>query len=97
MLYRLIEDPKEGELVTYLGVYALRWHDHPEEPTVAFIEDRDATNDAALGAAVREALGTPWSHALDRMYLDAKTDGETEKFLAAVATAMEAENVKVSS
>ena len=53
MLYRLIDDPQDGVLVTYLGVYALRWHEHPKEPSVAFVDDPEATNAAALGRTTR--------------------------------------------
>jgi len=37
-LWRLISNPKEGEMVVYLGVHAIQWKSWMGEPTVAFIQ-----------------------------------------------------------
>jgi hypothetical protein len=45
LLYRridIIPNMEETEPVQFVGVYTLRWHDHPEQPTVGFYEDREA-------------------------------------------------------
>lgn len=40
-LYRMIEEPKEGEIVQFLGVYVTRWRTEWGEPTVGFIDSRE--------------------------------------------------------
>lgn len=43
--WKMIQDPQEGELVTFLGVHALRWRPEWGEPTVAFV-DEEVNDDA---------------------------------------------------
>jgi hypothetical protein len=45
-LYRKIENPEEGELVQYLGMYVTRWQPYMGEPTVAFVENDYTLQDA---------------------------------------------------
>ena len=58
MLYRMIEDPQEGDTVQFLGVYALRWpRGCGVEPTVAFIEvEPESEPLCAILAAALEIL-----------------------------------------
>ena len=58
MYYRRIHEPKEGEEVQYLAVYALRWPwDRGIEPTDAFVQVDDPLLKAAplLLEALKEA------------------------------------------
>lgn len=45
MLYRMIQSPKEGDEVQFLGVHAVRWRKVVDgeiiEPKVAFVEATD--------------------------------------------------------
>lgn len=38
MLYKMIEDPQDGDEVQYLAVYALRWRPEWGAPQYAFVE-----------------------------------------------------------
>lgn len=35
-LYWGWNDPREGDMVTYLGVHVVQWSDKPERPSMAF-------------------------------------------------------------
>lgn len=37
-MFKLIDNPSEGELVQYLGVYVTKWRDYFGEPSVGFIQ-----------------------------------------------------------
>jgi len=95
LLYRMIEDPKEGEMVQFLAVHAVRWHEHPDEPTVAFIEDRQATKDAALGRVVYERMEmhhfTPGSLRITASDMSNLGWDSASAFMRAIADALAAE------
>ncbi len=59
-----VEEMQAGTPVQFVGVHPLLWHDHPEQPTMGFVEydaDPEYTRDAALGRAVRVSDWTlPW-------------------------------------
>jgi len=40
-MWKLIENPKEGEPVVFLGVHALRWRPEWGEPKIAFVDIDD--------------------------------------------------------
>ncbi len=51
-----VEEMQAGTPVQFVGVHPLLWHEHPDQPTMGFVEhtpDPQATQDAALGKAVR--------------------------------------------
>lgn len=61
LLYRGVsfEEMLTGTPVQFVGVHPCLWHEHPEQPTMGFVEhepDAQVTLDAALGVAVRDAL-----------------------------------------
>jgi hypothetical protein len=39
--WKLIPNPKEGELVVYVGVHAVQWRPDYGEPTVAFVQHEE--------------------------------------------------------
>ena len=45
-MYKLIKNPKEGELIQYLGVYVTKWQSHMGTPQVAFVENDYGLSDA---------------------------------------------------
>lgn len=40
-MYRMIENPKDGDKVQYLGVYVLKWRPEWGKPDAAFVEAED--------------------------------------------------------
>ena len=98
MNYKIIVDPKEGELVQYVGVHALSWRPHWGDPTVAFIKDDESTNQIAL---LVEALEDILDRTRSRLpinvlgpdgHLDLKLDEIAKTAKAALETAKEIEN-----
>jgi len=53
-LYREVDFLKEP--VVFVGVHALQWHNHPDQPTIGFVEVEleDITEVQALRARVAE-------------------------------------------
>ena len=47
-LYKAV-DLKTGEPVQYVGVHPLKWHDHPEQPDMGFVEYESPTPDEKGG------------------------------------------------
>jgi len=40
-LFKIVEPLEEGDEVTYVGVYVLKWYRSPQEPTVGFTPASD--------------------------------------------------------
>ena len=57
----------EGVPVQYVGVYLLKWREHPEHPTMAFVESKYTTEMFDQLLAACEAMLEMWDAVAQRM------------------------------